>query len=90
MSIFPPLLDVIKDLSDLFQCFINFLGVHLPAIVSTLGKLVQVVHCPHPRQRIALFQILVDTLCLGHLAPVYEIIAPAHGVCCGSGPPEVS
>ena len=43
MSIFPPLLDMINDLSDLFQCFINFLSVHLPAIVSTPGKLVQVV-----------------------------------------------
>ena len=43
MSIFPPLLDVIKDLSDLVQCFINFLCVNLPAIVSMPGKLVQVV-----------------------------------------------
>ena len=43
MSIFPPLLDMVKDLSDLIQCFINFLCVHLPAIVSAPGKLVQII-----------------------------------------------
>ena len=43
MSIFPPLLDMVKYLADLFQCFINFRCVHLSAIVSITGKLVQVI-----------------------------------------------
>ena len=43
MSIFPPLLDIVKDLSDLIQSFINFLCVHLPGIVCMTGMLVQVV-----------------------------------------------
>ena len=45
MSIFPPLLDIIKDLSNLIQCFINFLCVHLPGIVCMTGKLEQASTC---------------------------------------------